>query len=151
MAIPQKAVSNFLHRSFRQCCTSSQHSRRKSAPCSCGKCCARFLFIELNSFLTVYLWRSENSLSPWVFTDSDPPGGFQVGDTSMYPGDAVVNRSIALNEPVIFVSANYRVNGKTPTNRLSFLFHVFPAFGFLGGKEVKEAGITNAGLYDRRY
>ena len=23
------------------------------------------------------------------------------------------------------------------------------AFGFLGGKEVKEAGIANAGLYDR--
>jgi hypothetical protein len=70
----------------------------------------------------------------------------------MYPGDAVVNRSIAVNEPVIFVSANYRVNGKTSsTDRLSFLFHVFPAFGFLGGKEVKEAGITNAGLYDRGY
>jgi len=24
-----------------------------------------------------------------------------------------------------------------------------PGFGFLGGKEVKDAGIANAGLYDR--
>ena len=26
---------------------------------------------------------------------------------------------------------------------------MYLAFGFLGGKEVKEAGIANAGLYDR--
>jgi hypothetical protein len=78
-------------------------------------------------------------------------GGFQTGDTSMYPGDLVVNRSIALNEPVIFVSANYRLSGKNKFWKyIWFPFHLFPAFGFLGGKEVKEAGITNAGLYDRR-
>ena len=29
----------------------------------------------------------------------------------MYPGDTVVARSITLGEPVIFVSANYRLNG----------------------------------------
>ena len=39
-------------------------------------------------------------------------GGFQVGDTSLNPGDTVVTRSIALSEPVVFVSANYRLNGK---------------------------------------
>ena len=38
-------------------------------------------------------------------------GGFQVGDTSLYSGDTVVARSIALSEPVVFVSANYRLNG----------------------------------------
>ena len=38
-------------------------------------------------------------------------GAFEVGDTSMYLGDTVVARSIALGEPVIFVSANYRLNG----------------------------------------
>ena len=38
-------------------------------------------------------------------------GAFQVGDTSTYPGNSVVARSIALDEPVIYVSANYRVNG----------------------------------------
>jgi hypothetical protein len=61
--IPQKTVFNFFHRSFRQCCTSSQHSKRRTAPCSCGKCCARYLLIELRIFPTVYLWRSEHSLS----------------------------------------------------------------------------------------
>ena len=38
-------------------------------------------------------------------------GGFQDGDTSMSPGDSVVARSIALGEPVIYVSANYRLSG----------------------------------------
>ena len=28
----------------------------------------------------------------------------------MYPGDTVVARSITLGEPVVFVSANYRLN-----------------------------------------
>ena len=38
-------------------------------------------------------------------------GDFQVGDTSISPGDTVVARSIALSELVAFVSANYRLNG----------------------------------------
>jgi len=29
----------------------------------------------------------------------------------MYPGNAIVDRSLALGEPLIYVSANYRVNG----------------------------------------
>ncbi|KAF8154970.1 carotenoid ester lipase precursor [Crassisporium funariophilum] len=62
-------------------------------------------------------------------------GGFEDGDTSTNPGDTVVARSIALNEPVIYVSANYRVS----------------ALGFLGGSEVKAAGIGNAGLRDQRF
>ncbi|KAH9476605.1 Lipase 4 [Psilocybe cubensis] len=62
-------------------------------------------------------------------------GGFQVGDTSLRPGDTVVSRSIALGEPVIYVSANYRLS----------------ALGWLAGREVKEAGIGNAGLRDQRF
>jgi len=62
-------------------------------------------------------------------------GGFEDGDTSLYPGEAVVNRSLALGEPVIYVSANYRLN----------------AFGFLAGKEVKDRGLTNVGLRDQRF
>ncbi|KAF5315368.1 hypothetical protein D9619_007115 [Psilocybe cf. subviscida] len=62
-------------------------------------------------------------------------GGFEVGDTSANPGDSVVARSIALGEPVIYVSANYRLN----------------AFGFLGGNEVKAAGLGNIGLRDQRF
>ena len=50
-----------------------------------------------------------------------------------FPGDVVVKRSIALGQPVIFAAMNYRLH----------------AFGFLGGKEVKEAGIGNLALHDR--
>jgi len=61
-----------------------------------------------------------------------------------------VNRSVVLGEPVIYVSANYQVNGLQSYDGeilLSYLF--FVAFGFLGGKEVKEKGFTNVGLRDR--
>ncbi|PIL34439.1 hypothetical protein GSI_03215 [Ganoderma sinense ZZ0214-1] len=50
------------------------------------------------------------------------------------PGENVVARSIELGHPVIFVSPNYRVNG----------------FGFLPGKKMKDAGLTNIGLHDQR-
>ncbi|KAF5314859.1 hypothetical protein D9619_007082 [Psilocybe cf. subviscida] len=66
----------------------------------------------------------------WIFG-----GGFEFGDTSGNPGDSVVARSIALGEPIIYVSANYRLN----------------AFGFLGGKELKNAGLGNIGLRDQRF
>jgi hypothetical protein len=39
-------------------------------------------------------------------------GGFQAGDTSNNPGNTVVERAIALNEPIIYVSANYRLSGE---------------------------------------
>ncbi|KAF9043105.1 carotenoid ester lipase precursor [Panaeolus papilionaceus] len=61
-------------------------------------------------------------------------GGFQFGDTSDYDPSVLLNRSVSLNEPVIYVSANYRLT----------------AFGFLGGKEVQAAGIGNAGLQDQQ-
>ncbi|EGN93872.1 hypothetical protein SERLA73DRAFT_78246 [Serpula lacrymans var. lacrymans S7.3] len=61
-------------------------------------------------------------------------GGFAVGAASRYPGGVIVNRSLELNEPVIYVSLNYRING----------------FGFLGGQEVMDAGVANLGLHDQR-
>ncbi|KAJ6529373.1 sterol esterase [Mycena capillaripes] len=64
----------------------------------------------------------------WIFG-----GGFQIGsssDTDMRP---VVERSIATGEPVIIVTPNYRVS----------------AFGFLGGKEAQDAGISNLGIRDQ--
>ncbi|KAF8987712.1 carotenoid ester lipase precursor [Cyathus striatus] len=66
----------------------------------------------------------------WIFG-----GRFEVGDTSFNVGDPVVNRSIALGEPVVYVSANYRLN----------------ALGFLGGKEAQAAGAGNLGLKDQRF
>ncbi|KAF8998244.1 Alpha/Beta hydrolase protein [Cyathus striatus] len=68
----------------------------------------------------------------WIYGGSC---GFEVGDTAFNQGDSVVNRSIALGEPVIYVSANYRLN----------------AFGFLGGKEALAAGAANVGLKDQRF
>ncbi|KAF5376939.1 hypothetical protein D9615_007293 [Tricholomella constricta] len=65
----------------------------------------------------------------WIFG-----GGFELGSTSMYDGGIIVDRSIALGTPAIYVSMNYRLTG----------------FGFLGGKEVKSAGVGNLGLQDQR-
>ena len=38
-------------------------------------------------------------------------GGFEIGDTSQYVPTELVERSIAIGQPVIYVSANYRLNG----------------------------------------
>ncbi|KAK0222165.1 carotenoid ester lipase precursor [Armillaria fumosa] len=65
----------------------------------------------------------------WIFG-----GGFELGGTAMYDGTSIVSRSITLNQPVIYVSMNYRVSG----------------FGFLASKEVKEAAVGNLGLHDQR-
>ncbi|KAF8917031.1 carotenoid ester lipase precursor [Mucidula mucida] len=61
-------------------------------------------------------------------------GGFEVGGSAGYNGSIIVDRSLELGEPLIYVSFNYRVS----------------AWGFLGGKEVKEAGVGNLGLHDQR-
>ncbi|PAV16481.1 sterol esterase from carbohydrate esterase family CE10 [Pyrrhoderma noxium] len=66
----------------------------------------------------------------WIFG-----GGFETGGPSLYPGNTIVERSIALEEPIIYVSANYRLN----------------AFGFLPGKEVLDSGNTNIGIRDQRF
>ncbi|KAJ7628831.1 carotenoid ester lipase precursor [Roridomyces roridus] len=65
----------------------------------------------------------------WIFG-----GGFELGSTEMYDGTALVERSIALGEPIVYVSMNYRVS----------------AFGFMPGKEVRAAGVGNLGLQDQR-
>lgn len=79
-------------------------------------------------------------------------GGFQDGDTSLesYQGETVVARSLALGEPVVYVSANYRLNGKASSCIMIYhLYYEYLAFGFLGGKEAQAAKIGNAGLRDR--
>ncbi|KAI1788851.1 carotenoid ester lipase precursor [Ganoderma leucocontextum] len=65
----------------------------------------------------------------WIFG-----GGFELGGTDTYDGGVIVRRSIELNEPVVYVSMNYRVS----------------AFGFLASQEVKDAGVGNLGLQDQR-
>ncbi|KAF8073585.1 carotenoid ester lipase precursor [Lyophyllum atratum] len=65
----------------------------------------------------------------WIFG-----GGFELGGTSLYDGGVIVDRSVELGSPVIYMSMNYRVTG----------------FGFLASKEVKDAGVGNLGLQDQR-
>ncbi|KAJ7167891.1 Alpha/Beta hydrolase protein [Mycena filopes] len=63
----------------------------------------------------------------WIFG-----GGFQAGDSAATDFLPLVGRSMQTNEPVIVVAPNYRVS----------------AFGFLPGKEVGAAGVSNLGLRD---
>ncbi|KAJ7258777.1 carotenoid ester lipase precursor [Mycena haematopus] len=65
----------------------------------------------------------------WIFG-----GGFELGSPAMYDGATIVQRSIAMGEPVIYVSMNYRLS----------------AFGFLASAEVRAAGVGNLGLQDQR-
>ncbi|KAF7342402.1 Carboxylic ester hydrolase [Mycena venus] len=62
-------------------------------------------------------------------------GGFEVGNSRDYDLTPVVERSIEIGEPILVVTANYRVN----------------ALGFLAGKEVAAAGISNLGLRDQKF
>jgi acetylcholinesterase len=66
----------------------------------------------------------------WIFG-----GGFELGSPSMYDGGLIVERSLDIGQPVIYVSINYRVAG----------------FGFLGSKEIRDAGVGNLGLHDRMF
>ncbi|TCD65524.1 hypothetical protein EIP91_002532 [Steccherinum ochraceum] len=61
-------------------------------------------------------------------------GSFQTGMASTYGAGGIIQRSINLGEPVVFVSFNYRLSG----------------LGFLAGKEVNDAGVGNLGLQDQR-
>jgi carboxylesterase type B len=65
----------------------------------------------------------------WIFG-----GGFELGSTQIYDGSNIVQKSIALGQPIIWVAVNYRVGG----------------FGFLPGKEIKADGASNLGLKDQR-
>ncbi|RPD60509.1 carotenoid ester lipase [Lentinus tigrinus ALCF2SS1-7] len=72
---------------------------------------------------------SKLPVAVWIFG-----GGFQIGSNAIEPGEVVVARSIEIGYPIVYVAINYRLS----------------AFGFLGGREVKEAGVANLGLHDQR-
>jgi len=61
-------------------------------------------------------------------------GGFEAGTSAIYNGSVIVERSIELGVPAIYVSINHRLS----------------ALGFSGSAEVREAGIGNLGLHDQR-
>ncbi|OAV95290.1 hypothetical protein PTTG_26705 [Puccinia triticina 1-1 BBBD Race 1] len=62
------------------------------------------------------------------------PGGFNFGVSWELTPKLLVKNSMDMGLPIIHVTANHRLN----------------AFGFLGGKEVAEAGVGNLGLKDQR-
>ncbi|KAH9001906.1 carotenoid ester lipase precursor [Lactarius hatsudake] len=77
----------------------------------------------------------------------------RLGSSSLYDGSVIVKRSIALKEPVVYVSLNYR------WVLLESFFVTLPdprpprslaAFGFLASQEFKDAGVGNLGLHDQR-
>lgn len=60
-------------------------------------------------------------------------GGYTEGYANSYPGDALVHASSS-SEGIVYVSIQYRLG----------------IFGFLGGSQIKENGVLNAGLLDQR-
>ncbi|KIY52465.1 alpha/beta-hydrolase [Fistulina hepatica ATCC 64428] len=73
--------------------------------------------------------RPSSNSRKWIFG-----GGFEFGDPSLYDGGIIVQRSIDLGIPLIYVSINYRLS----------------TFGFLASQEVMDAGVGNLGLQDQR-
>lgn len=61
-------------------------------------------------------------------------GGFALGSTSTYDGASLLQFGMDNDQPFVFVSVGYRLNG----------------FGFLPGREVLTDGSANLGLLDQR-
>ncbi|KAJ7166859.1 sterol esterase [Mycena filopes] len=83
--------------------------------------------------LNVFAPRTTSPLSKlpvfvWIYG-----GGFEVGNSPDTDVRGVVERSVSTGHPIIVVTPNYRLS----------------AFGFLGGKEAGDAGISNLGIRDQ--
>jgi carboxylesterase type B len=61
-------------------------------------------------------------------------GAFEAGTAQRFDGSEIIQKSTALGEPILYVTAEYRLS----------------AFGFLPRKELQEDGSTNLGLCDQR-
>ncbi|KAF7329205.1 Carboxylic ester hydrolase [Mycena kentingensis (nom. inval.)] len=72
--------------------------------------------------------RSNLPVFVWVFG-----GGFEVGFKADNDVRGMVERSLVLQEPVVVVVPNYRLS----------------AYGFMGGKDIAQAGLGNLGLRDQ--
>lgn len=58
---------------------------------------------------------------------------------------------MALGEPVIYVSVNYRLNGEQRILWTSSTSYDPIAFGFAASQEIKAVGTGNLGLKDREW
>ncbi|KAF7984603.1 hypothetical protein HWV62_12801 [Athelia sp. TMB] len=82
--------------------------------------------------LTINVFRPagyDHAKLPWIFG-----GGFEEGGPPDFDGSLVVQKSIDIGLPVIYVSFNHRIGG----------------FGFLASQEITDAGVANLGLQDQR-
>lgn len=61
-------------------------------------------------------------------------GGFESGDTNLYNPDAILTRSIEMNQKIIYVAMQYRL----------------AAYGFMNGEEILKHSKANLGLLDQR-
>ncbi|KAJ6506654.1 Alpha/Beta hydrolase protein [Mycena sanguinolenta] len=84
-------------------------------------------------FLDVYMPSTANSSSKLPVLFWFYGGGFEIGSSADTDVRPTVERSIFLGEAVIIVVPNFRPS----------------AFGFLAGKEISDAGLTNLGLRDQ--
>ncbi|KAI0030227.1 alpha beta-hydrolase [Vararia minispora EC-137] len=84
--------------------------------------------------LTINIYKPANATSGsklpvWIYG-----GGFEIGSNSMSDGSVIVERSLELGMPVVYVAVNYRLS----------------ALGFPMGIETRRAGNGNLGLLDQR-
>jgi triacylglycerol lipase len=61
-------------------------------------------------------------------------GGNYNGQSIFYNGTALVQHSVEIEQPIIYVGINYRLGG----------------FGFLTSPDFNDAGLSNLGLMDQR-
>ncbi|KAH8660531.1 Alpha/Beta hydrolase protein [Xylariales sp. PMI_506] len=107
-----------------------------------GPACVQFSAATINrpiseDCLTINVYRPsgyENGSLPvlvWIFG-----GGYIQGSNydPRYNLTFIVNESARMGKPIIAANINYRLNG----------------FGFLDGPVIREAGLSNIGLYDQR-
>ncbi|KZO91915.1 alpha/beta-hydrolase [Calocera viscosa TUFC12733] len=116
--------------------TANQYS--SICPGYCTNTCDNAGYPQSENCLTVNVVRpstvSEGSnvgVVQWVYG-----GGYQMGSSwdIRHNCSWFVQRSVEMNDPVVFVTFNYRA----------------AAFGFLDSQEVRDEGVTNIGLLDMR-
>ena len=62
--------------------------------------------------LSVDLWWQVSRLWTPLHSIKHLSGASQSGDSASYPGDVIVASSVALGEPVIYVSSKCRISGE---------------------------------------
>ncbi|KAG9080638.1 hypothetical protein FRC06_006321, partial [Ceratobasidium sp. 370] len=84
--------------------------------------------------LTLNVWKPTNvtgklPVMVWIYG-----GAFYLGEIQQYPGTSLVERSVEIGKPIIYVAMNYRIG----------------LFGFPPGQAAVDAGGSNLGLKDQR-